>query len=86
MMIRTSDLAARRDPCMKVRLAKGTSIRHFEIRPVPMAHAWHSWVERDDGPRHAVYFNWQEALQARSAYEQEIASCLDQGWQPVTGD
>ena len=53
------------------------------VRPVPMAHAWHSWVDRSDGPHHALYFNWQEAVQARASYEAEIAGCLAQGWQIV---
>ena len=82
-MSRIYELAARRDPCLRIRLAKGTAIRHFEIRPVPMIHAWHSWIERDDGPHHAVYFNWQDALQARSAYEQEVAACLAEGWRRI---
>jgi hypothetical protein len=85
-MARAFDLAATHDPSLRVRLAKGQAIRHFEIRPVPLAHAWQSWVERDSGPHHALFFTWRDAVAAREAYEREIAGCLCQGWQIVDLD
>lgn len=76
----TQESSYRGRPCLKVRLTNGARVRHFEIGAVPKAHAWQSWVERDGPPALALFFTLSQALQARSVYEQEIESCLGDGW------
>ncbi len=76
----------RRRPCFKVRIEKGVQVWHFEIAPVPKAHAWNCWIERDGPPSLSVYFTLAEALAARAGYEREIASCLNDGWEVVVGE
>ena len=75
--------AYRRRPCLKVRIGKGAQVWHFEIAPVPRAHAWHCWVERDGPPSLALFFTLPEALEARMLYEREISACLREGWEVV---
>lgn len=76
-----SESGYRQRPCLKVRLTKGPRVRHFEICPVPKAHAWQSWVERDGPPTLALFFTLTQALDARAVYEQEVDACLRDGWE-----
>jgi hypothetical protein len=77
----STESAYRHSPRLRARLTKGPLVRHFEIDPVPKAHAWQCWVERDGPPCLSIYFTLADALEARAAYAEEIDACLRDGWE-----